>query len=222
MANPGREHWAAAKRILRYLKGASDTKLTFHGGLDIQLWAAADADWAGDTASRRSQSGILMLLCGAAILGVSRRQPTVALSSAESEAGALSEVVKAVEKARIFLNQIPGCEQTGPTITLQDNQATVALANSGQGERNRRHIDIRIKKVIELQLALQVALVWVPSAKQLADVLTKPLTAAKFNDGQARINGKIIIKVTEFIDAATLHLRAKVSKARTEFLTHWE
>ena len=31
MSNPGMEHWNAVKRILRYLKGSMDLKLTHNG-----------------------------------------------------------------------------------------------------------------------------------------------------------------------------------------------
>ncbi|CAG9136577.1 unnamed protein product [Plutella xylostella] len=52
----GESHWKAAKRILRYLKGAINLGLTFYkSGLDITAYA--DADWASDNHDRRSYTG---------------------------------------------------------------------------------------------------------------------------------------------------------------------
>ena len=47
MANPGREHWNAVKRILRYIKGTSDVALCY-GGLDFIVRGYVDSDYAGD------------------------------------------------------------------------------------------------------------------------------------------------------------------------------
>ncbi|GJS02308.1 hypothetical protein Tco_0318816 [Tanacetum coccineum] len=47
MAEPGREHWEAVKRILRYIKGTSDVALCF-GESDLIVKGYVDSDYATD------------------------------------------------------------------------------------------------------------------------------------------------------------------------------
>ncbi|XP_063781232.1 uncharacterized protein LOC134929571 [Pseudophryne corroboree] len=65
--NPGRQHWIAVKRILRYLKGTSSLKLKFTGSSDTSLKVYCDADWGSDEDDRRSYIGYLFSLAGAAV-----------------------------------------------------------------------------------------------------------------------------------------------------------
>lgn len=81
----GKEHWMAAKRILRYLKGTKDYKLYFNHSSDGKVLGFADADWASDVDSRRSCTGYLFTMQGAAISWKSHRQATIALSTTEAE-----------------------------------------------------------------------------------------------------------------------------------------
>ena len=89
MSNPGKEHLTFVKRVFRYLQGTFDYCLVYHGtnnidkSLDIQGFV--DADWAGDLDSRRSTSGYVFTLFGGAVSWMSKRQPTVALSTTEAE-----------------------------------------------------------------------------------------------------------------------------------------
>jgi hypothetical protein len=53
MSNPGKQHWEAVKWIMRYLKGSSETCLTFTVG-GLKLEGFVDADLAGDVDSRKS------------------------------------------------------------------------------------------------------------------------------------------------------------------------
>ena len=50
-ANYGTQHWAAAKRVLRYLKGTQDVGLKFVKGNE-SLTGFADADWGVSTDDR--------------------------------------------------------------------------------------------------------------------------------------------------------------------------
>eukprot|EP00873_Tetraselmis_striata_P003405 jgi/Tetstr1/423669/TSEL_014303.t1 len=76
----------AAKRVLRYLKNTQTLGLTFSGGKAYGLLHGyCDADWAGDVVSRRSTTGFVFMLCGAAMSWKSQLQATVALSTAEAE-----------------------------------------------------------------------------------------------------------------------------------------
>ena len=56
MANPGSQHWGAAKRVVRYLKGTVDLSLAFQPCPDFQLSnmvsAYSDSDWGKDPTDR--------------------------------------------------------------------------------------------------------------------------------------------------------------------------
>ncbi|KAF5945758.1 hypothetical protein HYC85_015986 [Camellia sinensis] len=56
LSNPGKEHWAAIKWILRYLRGTSKVCLCFGDGKPM-LDGFTDSDMAGDIDSRKSTSG---------------------------------------------------------------------------------------------------------------------------------------------------------------------
>ena len=59
LSNPGKEHWAAVKWILRYLRGSSKVCLCFGDGKPI-LDGFTDSNMAGDANSRKSTLGYLM------------------------------------------------------------------------------------------------------------------------------------------------------------------
>ena len=90
MANPGRTHWDAMKRVFRYLKGTSNYDLCYHGNLvesqrTLNICSYVDFDWAGDIDSRRSTSGYIFMLNGGAVSWMSKRQVVVALSTTEAK-----------------------------------------------------------------------------------------------------------------------------------------
>lgn len=84
-------YWKAVKRILRYLKGTMDYKLTFNKrGTYNKLCGFADADWGSSFCDFRSCTGYVFLWQGGAISWLCKKQPTVALSTTESEYMSLS------------------------------------------------------------------------------------------------------------------------------------
>ena len=103
LKNPTEMDWISVKRIMRYLQGTKELGLIFEkkeGGNILQGWA--DADWAGDDKTRLSRSGYIFKLANAPISWISKKQSTVALSTAEAEyiSGSL-----AVQEA-IWLNRL--------------------------------------------------------------------------------------------------------------------
>ena len=104
VASPGTTHLQVAKHLLRYLKATKHFSLTYscQGSVPAsanrtnQLWGYVDSDWAGCPDLRKSTSGYALLLNGAAISWKSKRQPIVALSTAEAEFVAASSLVQEV------------------------------------------------------------------------------------------------------------------------------
>ena len=90
---PTDAHWQLAKGILRYLQGTIDLGITF-GLTKDGLLSYTDADYAGHVNTRRSTTGFVFILRGAAIDWSSRRQPTVACSTTEAEYMAAAHATK--------------------------------------------------------------------------------------------------------------------------------
>ena len=101
-ANPTKDHWTAVKRILRYLKGTCNYGLLYRKDAPAELTGYSDADWAGDVGDRKSTSGYIYLLGGAAISWKSSKQSCVALSTTEAEYITLSSA----SQEAIWLQQL--------------------------------------------------------------------------------------------------------------------
>ena len=148
MANPGPVHVAAAKRILRYLKGTKGMKLTYsrsESGGNV-LTAYADADHAGDPDTRRSVTGMIIMMNGGAISWQSARQHVTALSTAEAEYYAASVAGVEITYMRRILEEM-GYSQHGPTVTYEDNMACIYMSRTSVMYHKARHIDTRVYRL---------------------------------------------------------------------------
>jgi hypothetical protein len=93
-SRPSTVHLTAAKRVLRYLKTTKTAKLYYSTNGVTELHGYTDADWAGDSADRKSQGGYTFIMGGAAVSWQSRKQPLIALSTLEAEYIACSDAVR--------------------------------------------------------------------------------------------------------------------------------
>jgi hypothetical protein len=84
-ASPRESHLKATKRILRYLKHTQDIGLWYPKGARFELVGYSDLDYAGDKVERRSTSGTCQLLRRSLVSWSSKKQNSVALSTAEAE-----------------------------------------------------------------------------------------------------------------------------------------
>ncbi len=86
-ASAGSTHWAALHHLMEYVEGLPSFNITYHcriKHLQDLLSGHADSDW-GNSSSRQSTSGNLMLYNQAPIMWRSKMQKTTALSTAEAE-----------------------------------------------------------------------------------------------------------------------------------------
>ena len=176
-ANPTREHLDKALYICRYLRGTADYKLIY-GKVNEGLIAFADSDWGADQHTRRSTSGYLVLLGGAAISWNFRAQKTVALSSTEAEYLSLSDACRQVvwinsvlKELRCEVKLIPLCG---------DNQGSIFIATNAVQEKRTKHIDIRYHYIREVVDQGEVVLYYIPTDQNPADMFTKNLAKDKF------------------------------------------
>ncbi|XP_061477613.1 uncharacterized protein LOC133381984, partial [Rhineura floridana] len=89
---PTETDWQGIKRVLRYLQGTSSKGLVLSSSKHGSMCCYVDADHAGDPSSRKSTTGVVILLYDSVIDWCSKRQTIVATSSSEAEYIALSLV----------------------------------------------------------------------------------------------------------------------------------
>nr|CAN59751.1 hypothetical protein VITISV_036637 [Vitis vinifera] len=82
---PKESHLSAVKRILIYLKGTMDIGLWYPKGDNFELIGYSDADFAGCKVERKSTSGTYHFLGHSLVSWHSKKQNSVALSTAKAE-----------------------------------------------------------------------------------------------------------------------------------------
>jgi hypothetical protein len=181
MKNPGERHWIACKRILRYLKGTNKLKLVFEANQNAELVTTAytDADWGGDLDDRKSTTGYIIKVNDCLVSWISKKQRTVALSSAESEYMAISAALQEIKWINQLLEELT-FKQQSPTKLFSDSQAAIAISGNDINHNRTKHIDIRHHFIRDAIKGKEVELEWVQTAEQEADILTKALGRIQF------------------------------------------
>uniref|UniRef100_A0AAV1TS81 Polyprotein n=1 Tax=Peronospora matthiolae TaxID=2874970 RepID=A0AAV1TS81_9STRA len=180
LENPGAQHWNAAIRVLRYLKTTRQHGIIYRGGTgSVTAEAYSDADWGSNLDDRRSVSGVMIMIGNAPVVFKSKFQRTVALSSAEAEYMALSLCVQEVLWTRAILTDM-GMVQMNATQIWEDNQGAIALAQNAGYHARTKHVDIRHHFIRETIEDGTVAVAYVDTKHQLADILTKALGSKTF------------------------------------------
>ena len=186
MANPGSKHWEAGKKVVRYLKGTSGLALCFDCTGDM-ITAFSDSDWAKDPSDRKSYSGYAVFVGKCLIAWKCKKQTSVALSTAEAEYMALALVVTEVIWLRNLLSDI-GFPQNKPTTVFCDNNSAIHMANNDVIGPKTKHISIRHHFLRDMISDDSIVLEYVPTADNLADFMTKPLTGQKFHQFKKKLN----------------------------------
>jgi hypothetical protein len=179
MANPTRDHLFAAQRVLSYLKTTADTKLVYGTTDDTELFAFSDSDWANDREDRKSISGYVLILNGAAIAWATRKQRSTALSTAEAEYISLSEAARQVKWTLSLLAQLEYHSST-PITLFSDSEGASSIASATVDHKRTKHIDIDYHFVRHHVLNGLLDIEYVPSQDNPADAFTKPLARPVF------------------------------------------
>lgn len=178
--------WKAAKRVLKYIKNTKSLCLTFERHeANEKLEAFSDSDWGTDSTDRKSVSGMAIYYHGNLVSWSSKKQQTVALSTAESEYVAATmcctEILYLRGLAKDFGNKV--CEP----VLYVDNQSAVAMIKNHENTRRSKHIDIKVHFIKDVIANKQVEVKYVPTDKNIADVLTKSLCSDKFINFRAKL-----------------------------------
>lgn len=174
------DHWAAGKRVLRYLVGTRLLKLRLGGDISADPIGFADASFACCPDTRRSVGAYVFSLGSSGVVSwASRKQKTVALSTCDAEYIALSEACREAIWLRMLLTDI-GHIQNRPTPILCDNTAARILSEDPGFHNRAKHIDTKYHSIRDWTTDKSIIVGYVPSKDNIADLLTKALPAPAF------------------------------------------
>lgn len=190
--NHSEPHWRAVKRVFRYLRGTTNLKLSFDANADMDITMYSDADWGSGNDSRRSCSGYVATMAGAAISWQSKRQPIVALSSTEAEYIALSAAVKEALWLKQLVSEINPSDDKTITIFC-DNMSAIDLGRKEAYRPRSKHIDLRYHHIRDNIESKQIALSYVNTNHMTADSLTKAVYGCKTAYCRANMGLKVFL-----------------------------
>jgi Reverse transcriptase (RNA-dependent DNA polymerase) len=180
LKNPGKEHWAAVKHLLRYVKGTKDLKLIYSPVERTHPFITfSDADHGGHPDNARSTAGFVSLVAGAAVHWSSRLHRQVTLSSTESEYVSASAACQEIMWMRYFFEEI-GHGTREPSPLFMDSASAIQVAKNPEHQSTMKHVHRHHHWVRERVEAGDIVVRHVPGTENVADIFTKPLGKSKF------------------------------------------
>jgi histone deacetylase 1/2 len=211
MDNPMEMHWAAVKRILRYLKHTISHSLLIQPTANVTLQTFSDADWASDPDDRRSVGAYCVYLGNNLVSWSCKQQQTVARSSTGSEYKALANAAAELQWIKSVLNEL-GVPSVHSPILWCDNIRATYLTSNPIFHARTKHIEIDFHYVRDQVVRGQLIVRFISSKDQYTDALTKPLPSVRFHTLRDnlrvrslpfRLQGRVEEQVKEKEHAAT-------------------
>ncbi|KAJ4821290.1 Pol [Rhynchospora pubera] len=145
---------------------------------ELDLLGYTDADFAGDRMDRKSTSGTCQFLGGSLVSKSSRKQTSVALSTAKAEyvaAGScctqLLWMMQTLSDFELDFQKVP---------ILCDNTSAILISKNPVLHSRTKHIEIRHHFIRDDVEKGDVELVYIDTKEQIADIFTKPLPTQQY------------------------------------------
>ena len=143
-------------------------------GKKVKIFIWLDADHAHNQVTRRSVTGILIMINGMVWKTISKCQKTVETATYGSELVASRMAVEQAIALRYTLRML-GVGIEGPVMMFGDNRSVVLNTTVPSSVLKKKHCAINYHRVREAIAGGIVRYIHIPTEKNVADVLTKPL-----------------------------------------------
>jgi len=131
LSDPGKDHWKAVKKVMRYLQGTKNHMLTFRRSDPIEIVGYSDADYASCVDDRKSTSGYVFIMSGGAVSWKSVKQTTTATSTMEAEYIACHEATCQAIWVRKLISEMRIIKTISLPLTIYcDNSSAVSFSQS--------------------------------------------------------------------------------------------
>lgn len=140
---PKNEHWEAALRVVRYLKGSPGQGILLRADSPLSLTGWCDSDWAACPLTRRSLTGWLVFLGHSPISWKTKKQQTVARSSAEAEYRSMASITCELKWLKGLLLSL-GIQHSASIRIHCDSQSAIHIARNPVFHERTKHIESRL------------------------------------------------------------------------------
>ncbi|KAL7546696.1 hypothetical protein ACHAWF_010026 [Thalassiosira exigua] len=193
--NPMQSHELAIMRIGRYLYNSPDRGVIYCVDKSKGLEVYVDADFAGawsvaDTSNADnvlSHTGYVICYANSPIIWCSKLQTEIVLSTAEAEYIALSQAPREAIPIQNLLKEIDCVfplyvpDANFCIIVHEDNQSTIAMAESLKFTPRTKHIAIKYHHFRNrVKTDGDIVVKYLRTEDQLADIFTKPVNEHTF------------------------------------------
>ena len=149
-------------------------------GREAKLTCCVDADHARDQVSRKSVTGMVLLLNNTPLTWVSKRQKTVETSTHGSELVAARLATELLMEWRHKLRML-GVKLEDKSWMLGDNMSVILNTTLPSSSLKKKHLSCNYHRVREAIAGGFIVFGHIISKENLADVCTKPLPAPTFH-----------------------------------------
>lgn len=193
---PSRKLWRWLQQIKRYLAGAAHLGIVYQRSISstLQLSGFVDGAFASED-EVKSRIGWFFLFHGNLVSWASENPKRILTSSTEVECRGLSQFAKENLWQRQLQLELGLDELKAPTTVYEDNTASIALStNPGVPHKRSKHFGLEWAMFKEAVAQGEVALTYVSTEEQPADMMTKALPAKKFVYFRDRVMGGDILQ----------------------------
>ena len=149
-------------------------------GKGVNIFCFVDSNHAGNVVTRRSHTGIFILINNAPVLWYSKRQNTVETSTFGSEFIAMKTAKEMIVTLRYKLRMF-GIPILGPASVFCDNEGVVKNTSIPESVLNKKHLSIAYHAVREAVAAGIMRVGKEVTETNLADLFTKCLPGPRRN-----------------------------------------
>ena len=173
------DDWRKLGHLITYLRSTRELPLVLGATQTGVLHWYVDASFAVYQDMRGQTGGALTLGRGCPTVQTTKAKCSTR-SSTIQELVAVDEMMNDILWTRLFMKE-QGIEVTD-NILYQDNKSAILLEKNGRASSSKRtkHIEIRYYYVADRIAKGDLAVVWCPTDKMIADYLTKPLQGKMF------------------------------------------
>lgn len=179
MQKPLEEHWSAALRVVRYLKGTADQGIMLQSNCNMQITAYCDADWSSCPATRRSLSAYVVFLGDSLVSWKTKKQRTVSRSSAEAEYRAMADTTCELKWLKRLLGML-GFSHNIPIRMHCDSKFAIHITTNLVFHERTKHVENDCHTTRDAVKAKLLSLEHISTKEQPADLLTKALPTPTF------------------------------------------